>query len=131
MECYQTVYSNISFISMIEENQKISVRKNYVQTNTIITSIIRTFLYQEDRNSTYKYISENVDQAFKLLSELENNMVPQTSTEINYINLLNILRKSVEGINKLKITYKSDSYFCARLDALTATMQSRFADLGA
>ena len=110
------------FISRVNEGEKIVTSKLAIHdADDYIDRIKRTFWYSENKSKTFRWMSDIIDQAFRVydqLSIIANDPVRDRENLEFALNIIENLEKSKEGIRNMKKTYAKDTYYCARLDEL-------------
>lgn len=107
------VISRIKFISKIKKEEKINTRYIFVQSAGIVTSLSRTFFYQDNRGNAFNFCKKSIDEAFELLENLE-----KSNDKLAYEKLFQDLEKACGGLLNLKHTYIRDTKFCCDMDML-------------
>ena len=116
MDSNQEIISKLKFIGKIKKGEKINTRHMYVQPDGLGTSIIRTFIYQDNRGNVLNFCQETISRAFELLVTYERS---ENNTEhVLFSHLLVDLQQATTGIMNLKFTYIADTKFCCDMDTL-------------
>jgi len=123
MDTYQEIISRLKFIGKINKGEKINTKQLYVQPDGILTTISRTFWYQDNRINAINFISETVKYSFDLLNNYDNSeLIAQK--ELAKL-LVNDLRKVIHGLENLKCTYSIDTKFCCDIDTIIEDINSK------
>jgi hypothetical protein len=120
MENKEEIISRLKFISHIKKDEKIFVRYISKQNNNLITRILRTTLYPDNRWNTIRFIKDIINSSFEILEKYmqeDNTIIVQS--------LLADLIKSKQGIINLKQTYGYDVKFCCDVDIILENMISK------
>jgi hypothetical protein len=100
--------TQLDFISRIEIGFKVNVKSNtIIEAGSSYGSVSR-FIFGESRQETINFINHVIT----LVIEITPKEDPNTQ-----ICLVDSLRKSIEGINNLKITYEKDIFYVAKLSS--------------
>ena len=100
--------THLSFISQIVPKYKVNVKQHsVVGSDSSIGSIVR-YINGESRYDTINYIKGVITKV------IETTPKEDITTQIC---LIESLRKSIEGINNLKVTYENDIYYIAELSS--------------
>lgn len=123
MDTYQEIISRLKFIGKINKGEKINTKQLYVQPGGLLTTISRTFWYQDNRINAINFISETVKYSFDLLNNYDNSeLIAQK--ELAKL-LVNDLRKVIQGLEHLKCTYNIDTKFCCDIDTIIEDIKSK------
>lgn len=109
----QVTRANLKLIGLIKKNQKIFVKGKYLRCNGWWTSLIRSFIIQDDRENALKFITDTLTESLYLLSTYKD----QKKT-YHYKNIHDDLKQSMQGLENLKNTYSSDANFCCNIDVI-------------
>ncbi len=85
------------------------VNLNTMKHQSLWCSARRTW-YQQTRDSTVSFIEKKIDVAIPLLS--------------SDLSIYPVLRKTLQGLTSLKITYKTDAFICERIDACSRRVEN-------
>jgi hypothetical protein len=123
MDSNQEIVSKLKFIGKIKKGEKINTRHMYVQPDGLGTSIIRTFIYQDNRGNVLNFCQETISRAFELLVTYERS---ENNTEhVLFSHLLVDLQQATTGLMNLKFTYIADTKFCCDMDTLLQIITAR------
>ena len=121
--------SKLKFIGHIQKGEKINVRYLCVQSDTFLNRLARTFFSTDNRTNAFNFIEGIVNRAFEIIS-LTLIKAPLKNADKKLIqNLLNDLKKSVNGIANLRDTYADDIHYICRLDGLIEMIKSKLEDI--
>ena len=123
MEKDKEIISKLKFIGRIKKGEKIDTHHMIVQRCGIITSIIRTALYQDNRNNTLTFVQTIIEMSFDLLKKFTD----QTDERMRN-HMITDLKSSKNGIDALKETYVSDLKFCCDLDTIVQLIDTRLSE---
>lgn len=106
--------TQLDFLSRIPTGVKVNV-KNYsvIEANSNIGSVTR-FLNGESRQETINYITTIINRIIEITPKEDSN---------TQLILIDRLRKAIEGINNLKVTYESDIYYVSKLTSETTRIE--------
>jgi hypothetical protein len=122
---YDEIIINLKLIGEIRIDDKLRIYGNNLDIdNRYMKSIMRT-LYNDGRLNTIELINNLIDDGITYSNNLIDKIVGADSSNIeniNYKHQLNMLtvtlNTSINGLDKLKITYKSDNIFIANIDLI-------------
>jgi hypothetical protein len=123
MDSNQEIISKLKFIGKIKKGEKINTRHMYVQPDGLGTSIIRTFIYQDNRGNVLNFCQETISRAFELLVTYERS--EKNSEHVLFGNVLVDLQQATSGLSNLKFTYIADTKFCCDMDTLLQIITAR------
>jgi len=123
MDSNQEIISKLKFIGKIKKGEKINTRHMYVQPDGLGTSIIRTFIYQDNRGNVLNFCQETISRAFELLVTYERS--EKNSEHVLFGNVLVDLQQATTGLSNLKFTYIADTKFCCDMDTLLQIITAR------
>lgn len=119
--------SKLKFIGKIQKGEKINVRYMYVQPDSWITRLSRTFFATDNRMSAYHFIEGVVNRGFDIIKLYKNSF--RVSEKHLVENIIKDLNSCIQGIGNLKETYSCDVMFCCKLDTLIQDISSRLSEL--
>ena len=123
MDSNQEIISKLKFIGKIKKGEKINTRHMYVQPDGLSTSIIRTFIYQDNRGNVLNFCQETISRAFELLVTYERS--DKNTEQVLFGHLLTDLQHATNGLANLKFTYIADTKFCCDMDTLLQIITAR------
>jgi hypothetical protein len=123
MDSNQEIISKLKFIGKIKKGEKINTRHMYVQPDGLSTSIIRTFIYQDNRGNVLNFCQETISRAFELLVTYERS--EKNTEQVLFGHLLSDLQQATNGLANLKFTYIADTKFCCDMDTLLQIITAR------
>lgn len=121
--------SKLKFIGRVQKGEKINVRHMYVQPDTWLNRISRTFFSNDNRTNTYNFIDSVISRSFDVIN-LTVTRTPLRSIDRSLVNnIVTDLKAAISGINNLRDTYQTDVMFCCKLDALVEQINFRLVDI--
>ena len=123
MDSNQEIISKLKFIGKIKKGEKINTRHMYVQPDGLSTSIIRTFIYQDNRGNVLNFCQETISRSFELLVTYERS--EKNTEQVLFGHLLTDLQQATNGLANLKFTYIADTKFCCDMDTLLQIITAR------
>ena len=120
--------SKLKFIGHIQKGEKINVRHLYVQPDTLINRITRTFFALDNRINTYNFIEGIVNRSFDIITITLSRGSLRGIDKRLISGIVADLKLSISGISNLRETYSNDVMFCCKLDALIESISSRLED---
>ena len=120
METDKETISKLKFIGKIRKNEKINTQHMYVQPCGIITSIMRSIVYQDNRTNALNFVYKTIQDSFVLLQKYVDNY-----DIIMYEHLVEDLKNCKGGLESLKETYISDRKFCCDMDTIVQSIDSK------
>lgn len=100
------IITSLTFISYIGAGYKINVKSNTVVEAESHTGSLLRYVCGESRKHTVQYINDIITKAIDLASKEDEN---------SRFSIVEAMRRSMEGINNLMITYEKDRYIVAKL----------------
>lgn len=113
MENKEETLSRLKFIGKIEQDEKINVRHVNRQPNNIMTKLLRSLIYPDNRSNALKFIKEVINRSFEIIDYYNINNGYSISKGI-----ISDLTKAKQGISNLKYTYGDDTKFCCDMDVI-------------
>ena len=111
--------ARLKLIGKIKQNDKLNVKKMFIQPDNFLTRLSRSFIFVDDRENTHLFIVTTIEKSFELIK-----------TEATKAALiLTDLQQAVEGIRNLKQTYVEDQFFCCKIDVLLEDTEMRIGAL--
>ena len=123
MDSNQEITSKLKFIGKLKKGEKVNTRHMYTQPDGLSTSIIRTFIYQDNRGNVLNFCQETISRAFELLVTYERS--EKNTEHVLFGHLLADLQQSTNGLANLKFTYIEDTKFCCDMDTLLQIINAR------
>ena len=127
METNKEIISRLKFISRINKGEKVNVRYMYVQPDDILTKISRTFYRTDNRRNSLMFIRETVDRSFEIINSY--NRSEKECDKIFCEYMVTDIKESKKGVNNLKDTYISDTYFCCQIDTIIQDIDTRLLEI--
>jgi len=125
MDSLKENLSKLKFISKIQKGDKINVRYLYVQPSGFLTSLSRSFFYQDNRGNTLNFVHNTIYKTFEIIDNLENNNNNNTIEKALGNNITYDLENSKNGLLNLKETYIEDVKFCCDIDTLIQLIDAK------
>lgn len=126
MDNHPEIISRLKFIGRLQKGDKINTRRMFVQSEGIVTKIVRTLIRQDNRLNTLSFVQETVRRSFDLL-EIYNKSDDTKYKKLEE-NMIRDLQNSINGINNLKNTYCDDVKFCCDMDTLLQIILAKLGD---
>ena len=119
---YDDVIVNLKLIGQLKEDQRLRIRDNAFDIDQRYGHTLVRWLWSDSRDKSIEFLTKIVESAefhsTRLNEEMEtNNNDKDTNHKLN--NLTNDLHASLNGIDKLRITYRNDHVFRSKLDVIT------------
>ena len=121
------ILSRLKFIGRIQKGEKINVRYMYVQPDSWLTRLSRTFFATDTRMNSFHFIDNTIKRCFDIITL--NKDSAKISERCLVVNIISDLKGVLEGINNLKDTYAIDVMFCCKLDTLIQDTTSKLVEL--
>ena len=120
------IIQNLKVLSSIEIKDKISIDSNNdlkIEKSSILRPFSR-YLYNNNRTKTYNVLNNYIDESIIYIEKFKINYykivesILQTKSieEINSKIIIDELKKTINGLINLKITYKNDIVFIQNID---------------
>jgi len=98
MDSNQEITSKLKFIGKLKKGEKVNTRHMYTQPDGLSTSIIRTFIYQDNRGNVLNFCQETISRAFELLVTYERSTyIEDTKFCCDMDTLLQIINARLDG----------------------------------
>ncbi len=127
MNDHKDIMSRLKFIGKISKGDKINVKNMYVQSDSLLTRISRTFYNQDNRKNTLNFISSTLGRSFELIYSYMNTKSECDKQHCKFI--LQDIRASLIGISNLKHTYNEDMMFCCTIDTILQDITAKLVEL--
>lgn len=122
---YEEILINLKLIGEIKIDDKLRICNNNLDIdNRYMKSVIRKF-YSDSRLNTIELINDLVEDSIIFSNNLIDKIVAVDSgnvENIHYKHQLNILtvnlNTSLNGLDKLKVTYREDNIFIANIELI-------------
>lgn len=124
MDSLKENLSKLKFISKIQKGDKINVRYLYVQPSGFLTSLSRSFFYQDNRGNTLNFVHNTIYKTFEIIDNLEKNNTNTIEKALGN-NITYDLENSKNGLLNLKETYIEDIKFCCDIDTLIQLIDAK------
>jgi hypothetical protein len=122
---YEEILINLKLIGEIKIDDKLRICNNNLDIdNRYMKSVVRKF-YSDSRINTIELINDLIEDSIIFSNNLIDKIVAVDSgnvENIHYKHQLNILtvnlNTSLNGLDKLKVTYKEDNIFIANIELI-------------
>ncbi len=118
---YEEVFINLKLLSEIKLDDKLRVYGNNIDIDKRYVKSIARIIWGDSRNNTIRFINILINYATTFSNDLINT-IKKMENDKHYKHQLNILTAnlsgSINGLEKLKITYKDDNVFTANIDLI-------------
>jgi hypothetical protein len=127
MESNIEILNRLKFLGKLQKGEKISVSKMQVQPDGWITSIIRTFFSNDNRETTLNFINCVINRSFEILSEyiLSNKQFEFNQTH----NIVKDILGARESLKNLKYTYNGDVMFCCNIETVIQSIDAKLQEV--
>ena len=125
MDCNKETISRLKFIGKIQIGDKINLKSMYMQTDSIITQLLRT-VFQDNRNKTLVFLQDTINKAFEILKCYDKSK--KNSDKIMCMNVISDLKGVRQGLKNLKETYVIDIKFCCDIDVLLQLIEVKLSE---
>ena len=115
--------SKIKFISKIKQGEKVNTRGFFIQNDSLISKISRSFYYQDTRANTITFISDTLIQVFHLLKLYATTK--RVSDISMCINVMEDITNMKKGISNLQKTYQDDAIIVSKLETFMQEIDSK------
>ena len=124
MESHEEILSRLKFIGHIQKDEKINLRHVNRQPNTLMTKVLRSLIYPDNRGNALKFVKDVITRSFEIIEQYTHQ-----GNVIVARGIVSDLVKARQGILNLKYTYNDDTKFCCDMDVLIEHLGSRLATL--
>ena len=121
------IVSRLKFIGRIQKGEKINVKYMYVQADSLMTKISRTFLATDNRMNCYNFLENTIKRSFDVVKL--NQSSSKISERCLVVNIISDMKCALEGISNLKDTYIHDVMFGCNLDTLVQETTAHLVEL--
>jgi hypothetical protein len=121
------ILSRLKFIGRIQKGEKVNVKYMYVQPDSLLTRISRTFFATDNRMNCYNFLENTVNRSFEIITLNQNSA--KISERCLVINIISDIKAALEGIENIKETYIHDIMFGCKLDTLIQETTARLVEL--
>jgi hypothetical protein len=125
MDCNKETISRLKFIGKIQIGDKINLKSMYMQTDSLITQLLRT-VFQDNRNKTLVFLQDTINKAFEILKCYDKSK--KNSEKIMCMNVISDLKGVRQGLKNLKETYNTDIKFCCDIDVLLQLIEAKLSE---
>ncbi len=122
-DSHEETICNLKIICRIQKGEKLNVKYKFVQQDDVVTKLIRTFYYKDNRLNTLAFVRSTIKRCFDIISLYK--MSEKEHERRICKNILTDLRASKEGINNIKETYVGDISFTCHLDTILQELNAR------
>jgi hypothetical protein len=125
MDCNKETISRLKFIGKIQIGDKINLKSMYMQTDSLITQLLRT-VFQDNRNKTLVFLQDTINKAFEILKCYDKSK--KNADKIMCMNVITDLKGVSQGLKNLKETYNTDIKFCCDIDVLLQMIEAKLSE---
>jgi len=125
MDCNKETISRLKFIGKIQIGDKINLKSMYMQTDSLITQLLRT-VFQDNRNKTLVFLQDTINKAFEILKCYDKSK--KNAEKIMCMNVISDLKGVRQGLKNLKETYNTDIKFCCDIDVLLQMIEAKLSE---
>ena len=127
MESNKEVISRLKFIGRLQKGEKINARRVYVQPDGLLTSFVRTLVYQDNRGNTLQFVQETIQRSFELFTTYERSDKEADRSMCPHI--IKDLKVAKTGLANLKDTYMADVKFCCDMDTFLQSIDAKLSEI--
>lgn len=127
MESDKEVISRLKFIGKIQKGEKINVKYMFVQPEGIVTRISRTLINQDNRQNTLNFVRSTVGRTFEIITTYSSSN--KDSQRHICTNIIQDLKRAMNGLTNLKDTYLSDIKFCCDIDTMLQEIDAKLIEM--
>lgn len=123
---YNEAISNLKFISRIKARDKVNVKFMFIQQDSLMTKISRTFHF-ENRKNTLNFVRSTINRSFEIIAAYSKS---KSESKLHTCsNVIRDLKLAKDGLQNLKETYLADIKFCCDLDTILQDIDSKLIGL--
>lgn len=127
LDSHKEVISLLKFISKIQPGEKICVKYRYVQPDTLLTRLSRTFITQETRQMTGSFVTSVINKGFELIYVY---LASKKTTDLELsINTIRDIVSAKLGVKSLMTTYEDDVMFICNMETLLEEINARITQI--
>ena len=127
MEQDEEVISRLKFIGKLQKGEKTNVKYMFVQSESIITSVSRYLIHQDNRQNTLNMVKDTIDKSFDIISLY--SISDKKSQQQICTNIIQDLKSVKNGVKNLKETYIIDTKFCCDMDTILQGIDARLSEI--
>ena len=124
MDTVKETMSRLKLIGSLKKGERLNTKKICIQPDSFITSLSRTFLFQDNRQNTLSFIESTIRTGLELLKLYSNNKKDDDSIKLLCLNLFEDILNSKIGLLCLKDTYSTDIKFCCDVTTIIQCMDA-------
>jgi|UniRef100_A0A6C0D0S6 hypothetical protein len=106
MDNNKETLSRLKFIGKIQKSEKINTKYLGIQQEGVITKLLRTLYYQDNRANTLIFLQSTIQRAMEILKLYEKS--DQESDRMHIPHIVHDLYCSKAGLENIKETYSTD-----------------------
>ena len=106
MDNNKETLSRLKFIGKIQKSEKINTKYLGIQQEGLITKLLRTLYYQDNRANTLIFLQSTIQRAMEILKLYEKS--DQESDRMHIPHIVHDLYCSKSGLENVKETYSTD-----------------------
>ena len=123
----QELISRLKFITKIQKGSKINVPNLYTQEDSWKTTISRSLIYPDSRQSALNFLKETITNCFEMIFlYLKTNNIAKMELVKNIIKDIQLAKI---GINNIKYTYRNDTMCVCALETLKEKIDAQLLEL--
>ena len=121
---YDDILINLKLIGQLKEDEKLRIYNNSIDIDNRYAQSIMRLLYGDSRDATVEFISGLVMaskmQSHKLLDQIDPSDSTTDNKDLKHKlnNLTSDLTSCLNGLDKLKITYRNDHVFRSKIEVI-------------
>lgn len=121
---YDDILINLKLIGQLKEDEKLRIYNNSIDIDNRYAQSIMRLLYGDSRDATVEFISGLVMaskmQSHKLLDQIDPSDSAADNKDLKHKlnNLTSDLTSCLNGLDKLKITYRNDHVFRSKIEVI-------------
>lgn len=123
MESNKEIISRLKLIGRLQKGEKIDTKRIFVQPDSMVTSVSRTFYSQDNRSNGLTFVQHTINRSFEILTTYERS--DSESDRAMCGNIVKDLRQARVGLANLASTYSSDIKFRCDIDTLIQFINAR------
>jgi DNA-binding Xre family transcriptional regulator len=129
-ELIDNTIANLKIISMLQKNQKLSVRNGQLTLEHDDTfQVLRRWFFKDSRNLTLLHIRNTINNAIKLSKGIISGQVDIELKSWTLQKLASEMQHCQTGLTNLKTTYNNDAIVFANLDVIIDRLEANCKEL--
>lgn len=128
MDKTKETMSRLKLLGTLKKGEKINTKTISIQGDNFMTSLSRKFYVQDNRTNMISFVEDTVSKTFDILDKYKSTNNTREEN-ILYSHILEDLKQSIIGLERLKETYITDSKIVCDIDTFIEVIDARLQTL--